>query len=109
MGKYADMMVGKRGDAATSGLCGTAFQGSCPVLVEETKGDLRVHQDYVDAWAIQTALAIPVFFQGQLGGALMALRGNQTFLEKQNPRRYSRLCPLGFKRELWRGRLKGGF
>lgn len=73
VGKYADMIVGKRGDAATSGLCGTAFQGSCPVLVEETKGDLRVRQDYVDAWGIKTALATPLFFQGQLWGALMAL------------------------------------
>lgn len=73
VGKYAADIVGKRGDAATSGLPGVVFQGSCPVLIENTKGDLRVRQDYVEAWGIQSALAIPLFFRGQLWGALMAL------------------------------------
>jgi GAF domain-containing protein len=72
VGKYAADIVGKRGDAATSGLCGTAFQGSCPVLIAQTKGDLRVRQDYVQAWGIESALAMPLFFLGQLWGALMA-------------------------------------
>ncbi|VXD20385.1 putative phytochrome sensor protein [Planktothrix serta PCC 8927] len=73
VGKYAADVVGKRGDAATSGLPGIVFKGSCPILIENTKGDLRVRQDYVEAWGIQTALAIPLFFRGQLWGALMVL------------------------------------
>ncbi len=73
VGKYPADVVGKRGDAATSGLPGIAFKGSCPVLVENTKGDPRVRQDTAQAWGIQTALAMPLFSQGQLWGALMAL------------------------------------
>jgi GAF domain-containing protein len=73
VGKYATNIVGKRGDAATSGLPGIVFKGSCPVLIENTKGDLRVRQDYVQAWGIETALAMPLFTQGQLWGALMVL------------------------------------
>ncbi|MBE9146292.1 GAF domain-containing protein [Planktothrix mougeotii] len=73
VGKYATNIVGKRGDAATSGLPGIVFKGSCPVLVENTKGDPRVRQDTAQTWGIKSALAIPLFFQGQLWGALMAL------------------------------------
>ncbi|MBD2484972.1 GAF domain-containing protein [Planktothrix sp. FACHB-1365] len=57
VGKYAADIVGKRGDAATSGLPGIVFKGSCPVLVENTKGDLRVRQDTAQAWGIKSALA----------------------------------------------------
>ncbi|ACK73256.1 putative phytochrome sensor protein [Gloeothece citriformis PCC 7424] len=73
VGKFAEAMQGKRSEAATSGLCGTAFQSSCPVLVAKTEGDERVRQDYVQAWGIKTALAIPLYNNHQLLGALMVL------------------------------------
>lgn len=73
VGKYADAIVGKRGDTATSGLYGTAFQESSPILVKQAEGDDRVRQDYVQAWGIYTALAVPLFSQGKIWGALMVL------------------------------------
>ena len=72
-GKYADALVGRRGDTATSGLCAIAIQESCPVLVQQTAGDHRVRQDYVNAWGIYTALAVPLFSNHEIWGALMVL------------------------------------
>ncbi len=73
VGKHAEGILGKRGESATSGLCGTAFQGYQPVLVCSTEGDSRVRQDYAKALGIQTALAVPLYYEGRLLGALMAL------------------------------------
>lgn len=71
VGKYAEKIVGLRGEAASSGLCGTAFQDTCAVLVPQTLGDLRVRQDYVQNWGINTALAVSLRSQGKLLGALL--------------------------------------
>lgn len=73
VGKHAAAIAGKRGASATSGLCGTAFQGSCPVLVSQTQGDQRVRQDQVEKLGIYTALAVPLYQDDQLLGALMVL------------------------------------
>ena len=73
VGKHAQLILGKRGAAATSGLCGTAFQGEKPVLVCRTQGDGRVRQDQVKALGIKTALAVPLYFEEKLLGSLMAL------------------------------------
>lgn len=73
VGKYAEQMEGKRAQAATSGICGVAFQSTCPVLVSKTEGDSRVRQDYAQAWGIKTALAIPLYDQNELLGAFMIM------------------------------------
>lgn len=72
VGKYARQIQGKRGDAASSGLCGTAFNSTCPVLVAQTEGDSRVRQDFVRDWGIKTALATPLYEDSRLIGALLA-------------------------------------
>ena len=72
-GKYAEWILDKRGASATSGLCGTAFQGHQPVLVCRTEGDSRVRQDHAKALGIETALAVPLYYEGKLLGALMAM------------------------------------
>jgi GAF domain-containing protein len=73
VGKHADVIVDRRGQSANSGLCGVAFQGSDPVLVCDTTGDRRVHQDYVEALGITTALAVPLRHNNELLGAIMVL------------------------------------
>ncbi len=73
VGKHARVIKGKRGEIATSGLCGTAIEGNCPILVTKTAGDPRVRQDYVQSLGIYTALAVPLQYQGKLLGAIMAL------------------------------------
>lgn len=76
VGKHADWILNRRGASATSGLCGTAFGGYQPVLVCRTEGDSRVRQDHVKALAIETALAVPLYYEGKLLGALMAMNRN---------------------------------
>ena len=73
VGKHAEVIQGKRGTIATSGLCGTAIESNCPILVTKTAGDTRVRQDYVESLGIYTALAVPLQYQGKLLGAIMAL------------------------------------
>jgi GAF domain-containing protein len=73
VGKHADAILDRRGDAAKSGLCGVAFQGQQPVLVCQTKGDRRVRQDMAETLGIETALAVPILHEDQLQGALMVL------------------------------------
>ncbi|WP_448561526.1 GAF domain-containing protein [Trichothermofontia sp.] len=73
VGKHAAAIAGKRGAAATSGLCGVTFQSHSPVLVCQAPLDTRVRQDYVAAFGLQTALAVPIIHAGQLLGALMVL------------------------------------
>ena len=73
IGKHAHVIKGKRGAIATSGLCGTAIESNCPILVTKAAGDPRVRQDYVQSLGIYTALAVPLYHQGKLWGAIMAL------------------------------------
>lgn len=87
VGKYAELLLDKKAPAATSGLCGAAFASSQPVLVCRTEGDNRVRQDYVKALGIQTALAVPLYYQNQLLGALMALnRNDQSLFDEETER-----------------------
>ena len=72
-GKHASIIKGKRGAIATSGLCGTAIESNCPILVTKTTGDTRIRQDYVQSLGIYTALAVPLQYQGKLLGAIMVL------------------------------------
>ncbi len=76
VGKHAEGIFDKRAASATSGLCGTAFESDQPVLVCRTEGDNRVRQDYAKALGIQTALAVPLYYEGKLLGALMVLNRN---------------------------------
>ncbi len=73
VGKHTEGILGKRGEAATSGLCGAAFQGYQPVLLCHTQGDNRVRQDQAKALGIETALAVPLYYENRLLGALMTL------------------------------------
>lgn len=73
VGKHAAVIAGKRGTTATSGLCGAAINNNCPVLVAKTSGDSRVRQDYVQSLGIYTALAVPLYRQDRLLGAIMVL------------------------------------
>ncbi|MFE4108049.1 GAF domain-containing protein [Almyronema epifaneia] len=73
VGKQAAAIAGKRGQIATSGLCGVVFQQSCPILVAQTQGDNRVRQDQVAALGIETALAVPLRQADQIVGVLMVL------------------------------------
>lgn len=81
VGKNANAIVGKRGESATSGLCGVVFSNHEPVLVCQTQGDRRVRQDHALAMQITTALAVPLYRNGLLSGAIMALnrRDGQAF------------------------------
>ena len=73
VGLHAKVIQGKRGAIATSGLCGTAIESNCPILVTRTAGDTRVRQDYVESLGIYTALAVPLQYEGKLLGAIMVL------------------------------------
>lgn len=73
VGVHAEVIQGKRATIATSGLCGTAIESNCPILVTKTTGDTRVRQDYVESLGIYTALAVPLQYEGKLLGAIMAL------------------------------------
>ena len=99
VGKHAPVIKGKRGQIATSGLCGTAIEGNCPILVTQTAGDPRVRQDYVQSLGIYTALAVPLQYQGKLLGAIMALNRNDGSLFDEKAEKLladyaSEVCPL---------------
>ncbi len=93
VGKHAERLTDRRAPAATSGLCGVAFQGREAVLVCTTAGDLRVRQDHAQELGIETALAVPMFEEGRLLGALMVLNrlDGQLFdeLSEQTLQRYA--------------------
>ncbi len=72
-GKHIARLQGRRAPSATSGLCGVTFQAGEAQLICSTAGDTRVRQDQVKALGIETALAVPVYHEGQLLGALMVL------------------------------------
>lgn len=73
VGKHAGAIVGKKGETATSGLCGVVREGNCPVLVGKTEGDTRIRQDIAVALGITTALAVPIEVNNELFGAIMVL------------------------------------
>ncbi len=73
IGKHAHFIEGKRGETAKTGLCGVAASEGQSVLVCETLGDNRVRQDMAEALGIKTALAVPVYRDGQLFCVLMVL------------------------------------
>ena len=102
VGLHAEVIQGKRGTIATSGLCGTAIESNCPILVTKTAGDTRVRQDYVESLGIYTALAAPLQYQGKLLGAIMALNRIDGSLfdeeaEKLLANYASQVCPLLYK------------
>lgn len=66
-------LVGARGPAEGSGLCGNVLEGSCPILAAEAVGDPRVHQGHAAEMGITTALGVPVFHDGHAFAVLMAL------------------------------------
>ncbi|MDJ0595500.1 MAG: GAF domain-containing protein [Pleurocapsa sp. MO_226.B13] len=99
VGKHAPVIKGKQGQIATSGLCGTAIESNCPILVTKTAGDPRVRQDYVQSLGIYTALAVPLQYQGKLLGAIMALNRNDGSLFDEKAEKLladyaSEVCPL---------------
>jgi GAF domain-containing protein len=73
IGKHATAIVGKRGETAKTGLCGTFACEGQPVLVCQTLGDNRVRQDMAEAFGTKTALAVPVYQEGKLFAVLMVL------------------------------------
>ena len=102
VGLHAEVIQGKRGTIATSGLCGTAIESNCPILVTKTAGDTRVRQDYVESLGIYTALAAPLQYRGKLLGAIMALNRIDGSLfdeeaEKLLANYASQVCPLLYK------------
>ncbi len=86
-GKHIDRLQNRRAPAATSGLCGTTFQAGEPVLVCQTAGDNRVRQDHAKALGIDTALAVPIYQEGRLLGAIMVLnREDGSLFDQQSER-----------------------
>ena len=70
---YATAIIGKRGETAKTGLCGTVASEGQPVLVCQTLGDNRVRQDMAQAFGTKTALAVPVYQEGKLFAVFMVL------------------------------------
>jgi GAF domain-containing protein len=70
---YATAIIGKRGETAKTGLCGTVASEGQPVLVCQTLEDNRVRQDMAEAFGTKTALAVPVYQEGKLFAVLMVL------------------------------------
>jgi len=70
---YATAIIGKRGETAKTGLCGTVASEGQPVLVCQTLGDNRIRQDMAEAFGTKTALAVPVYQEGKLFAVLMVL------------------------------------
>lgn len=102
VGKHAQVIKGKRGTISTSGLCGTAIESNCPILVTKTAGDSRVRQDYVKSLGIYTAVAVPFQNQGQLLGAIMALNRIDGSLFDEEAEKLladyaDQVCPLLYK------------
>lgn len=105
VGKHAEVIQGKRGTIATSGLCGTAIASNCPILVTKTAGDTRVRQDYVESLGIYTALAAPLQYQGKLLGAIMALNRIDGSLFDEKAEKLladyaSEVCPSLYKSQI---------
>jgi GAF domain-containing protein len=72
-GPFSDRLVGARGPAEGSGLCGNVLEGRCSILSKRTVGDLRVRQDHATEMGISTALGAPVVHEGRPFAVLMAL------------------------------------
>lgn len=105
VGKHADLIKGKRGAIATSGLCGTAIESNCPILVTKTAGDSRVRQNYVESLGIYTALAVPLQYEGKLLGAIMVLNRIDGSLFDEKAEKLltdyaSKVCPLLYESKI---------
>jgi GAF domain-containing protein len=72
-GDGAERLVGARGPAAGSGLCGNVLEGSCSILSIDTIGDPRIHQGHAREGGITTAIGVPVSHEGRPFAVLMAL------------------------------------
>jgi GAF domain-containing protein len=72
-GAGAERLIGARGPAEGSGLCGNVLEGSCSILSVETVGDARIHQGHATEQGINTAIGVPVFHDGRAFAVLMAL------------------------------------
>jgi len=72
-GAGAERLVGARGPAEGSGLCGNVLEGSCSILSANTIGDPRIHQGHAREGGITTAIGVPVFHDGHVFAVLMAL------------------------------------
>jgi GAF domain-containing protein len=72
-GDGAERLVGARGPAAGSGLCGNVLEGSCSILSVDTIGDPRIHQGHAREGGITTAIGVPVYHEGRAFAVLMAL------------------------------------
>ena len=90
IGKHATAIIGKRGETAKTGLCGTVASERQSVLVCQTLGDNRVRQDMAEAFGTKTALAVPVYQEGKLFAVLMVLnRLDGQLLNVEDERRLS--------------------
>jgi GAF domain-containing protein len=72
-GPFAERVLGARGPAEGSGLCGNVLDGGCSILSKQTLGDDRIHQDIAAEMAISTALGVPVLHDGEPFAVLMAM------------------------------------
>ncbi len=72
-GSGSERLIGARGPAEGSGLCGNVLEGSCSILSVNTVGDPRIHQGHAAAGGVTTAIGVPVFHDGRAFAVLMAL------------------------------------
>ena len=72
-GADAARLIGARGPAEGSGLCGNVLAGRCSILSERTVGDPRIHQGHATEMGITTAVGVPVFHDGAAFAVLMAM------------------------------------
>jgi GAF domain-containing protein len=72
-GAGSERLVGARGPAEGSGLCGNVLAGSCSILSVDTIGDPRIHQGHAKEGGITTAIGVPVLHGGRAFAVLMAL------------------------------------
>lgn len=72
-GAGSERLIGARGPAEGSGLCGNVLAGSCAILSVNTIGDPRIHQGHASAGGITTAIGVPVIHDGRAFAVLMAL------------------------------------
>ena len=72
-GAGSERLIGARGPAEGSGLCGNVLAGSCSILSVNTIGDPRIHQGHAVEGGITTAIGVPVLHDGRAFAVLMAL------------------------------------
>jgi GAF domain-containing protein len=101
-GAGSERLIGARGPAEGSGLCGNVLAGSCSILSVNTIGDPRIHQGHAVEGGIATAIGVPVFHDGRAFAVLMALNradgGRFTEMQESDLCRYAETIAD----ELWR-------